>query len=166
MKPLDTIFVNYMVPDTLNMKKLLLSILSVFLVTASCDKEKINENFRDDPSIKNIDGKWKVVSYEDYEKASVTVKNDVDSWNGLDVTLTFATDSLYGYCTTNTVFGKYNLAGRYFSITSFRGTKIGQPAWGNMFSDVINQLRSYKINEHQLRLYYDNEGKSVTLNHD
>lgn len=157
------IFVNYIVPETLNMKKILLSILSVFLVTAGCDKEKINENFKDDPSIKNIDGKWKVVSYEDYEKASVTVKNDVDSWNGLDVTLTFATDSLYGYCTTNTVFGKYNLAGRYFSITSYGGTKISQPAWGNMFSDVINYLRSFKINEHQLRIYYDNEEKSVTM---
>ena len=145
------------------MKKLLLSIFCVFLVTASCEKEKINENFKDDPSIKNIDGKWKVVSYEDYEKASVTVKNDVDSWNGLDVTLTFTTDSLYGYCTTNIVFGKYNLAGRYFSITSYGGTKISQPAWGNMFSDVVIQLRSFKINEHQLRFYYDNEGKSVTM---
>ena len=153
-------------PESLNMKKLLLSILSVFLVTASCEKEKINENFQDDPSIKNIDGKWKVVSYENYEKASVTVKNDVDSWNGMDVTITFATDSLYGYCTTNTMFGKYNLAGRYFSITSYATTKIGEPAWGNMFSDVINQLRSFKINEHQLRFYYDNEGKSVTMSHD
>jgi hypothetical protein len=147
----------------MNMKKLIVAVFCIFVLGASCDKEKINENFQDETSIKNIDGKWKVVSYEDYEKASVTVKNDVDSWNGLDVTITFATDSLWGYCTTNTMFGKYNLAGRYFSITSYATTKIGEPAWGNMFTDVINQLRSFKINEHQLRFYYDNEEKSVTL---
>jgi hypothetical protein len=150
----------------MNMKKLIVAVFCIFVLGASCDKEKINENFQDETSIKNIDGKWKVVSYEDYEKASVTVKNDVDSWNGLDVTITFATDSLWGYCTTNTMFGKYNLAGRYFSITSYATTKIGEPAWGTMFTDVINQLRSFKINEHQLRFYYDNEGKSITLSHD
>lgn len=148
------------------MKKLLLSILSVFLVTAGCDKEKINENFQDDTSIKNIDGRWKVVSYEDYEKASVTVKNDIDSWNGMDVTITFAGDSLWGHCTTNAMFGKYNLAGRYFSITSYASTKIGEPAWGNMWSEVYYQLRSFKINRNQLRFYYDNSEKSVTMSHD
>jgi hypothetical protein len=148
------------------MKKLSVAVLCILVLGASCDKDKINENFQDDTSIKNIDGKWKIVSYEDYEKASVTVKNDVDSWNGMDVTLTFATDSLYGYCTTNEVFGKYNLSGRYFSVVSFVGTKIGQPAWGNMFYNVINQLRSYKINEHQLRFYYDDDEKSITMSRD
>ena len=160
------IFVNNNNPETLNMKKLLVIVICVFIFTAGCDKDRINKNFQDDQSIQNINGKWKVVSYEDYEKASVTVKNDVDSWNGMDVTITFATDSLWGYCTTNTIFGKYNLAGRYFSITSYATTKIGEPAWGNMFSDVISKLRSFKINEHQLRFYYDNEEKSITLSHD
>jgi hypothetical protein len=36
------IFVNNIVPETLNMKKMLLSILCIFLVTAGCEKEKIN----------------------------------------------------------------------------------------------------------------------------
>lgn len=148
------------------MKKLIVAVLCIFIFDASCDKEKINENFQNDPSIKNIDGKWKVVSFEDYEKASVTVKNDVDSWNGMDVTLIFAADSLWGNCTTNTMFGKYNLAGRYFSITSYASTKIAEPAWGTTWSQVYYQLRSFRINRHQLRFYYDNEEKSVTLSRD
>ena len=148
------------------MKKLIGAVLCIFIFNAGCDKEKINERFQDDSSIKNIDGKWKVISFEDYEKASITVKTDVDSWNGMDVILTLATDSLYGYCTSNTIFGKYSLAGRYFSITSYGGTKIGQPECGNLFSDAIYQLRSFKINKNQLRFYYDNEEKSVTLSRD
>jgi hypothetical protein len=160
------IFVNHNTNDTLNMKKLFAVILFSFIVAGSCDKDRINENFQDDTSIQNINGKWKVVSYEDFEKASVTVKSDVDSWNGLDVILTFTNDSLWGYCTTNSISGSYNIAGRYFSMTSYGGTKIGQPAWGDMFTDVIYRLRSFKINAHQLRFYFDDSEKSVTLSHD
>jgi hypothetical protein len=156
---------NSIIPKILNMKKLLVVILSIFTVSVCCDKDQINENFQDDMSILDINGRWKVVSYEDYEKASITVKNDVDSWNGMDVILTFANDTLYGQCTSNTVSGKYSLAGRYISILNYGGTKISQPAWGNMFSDIVYQLRSFKINEHQLRFYYDHSEKSVTLNH-
>jgi hypothetical protein len=147
------------------MKKILLFIC-IFIVTVSCDKERIDENFRDDPSIRNINGKWKVVSYEDFKKASKTVKNDVDSWNGMDVILTFSNDSLWGYCTTNTMMGKYSLSGRNIHIISYGGTKIGQPEWGNMFSKIIYDLESFSINEHQLRLFYDDSEKSVTLSHE
>jgi hypothetical protein len=156
------VFVNKIMPKTLNMKKLSL-ILCIFIVSVSCDKDRINENFQDDTSIQNINGTWKVVSYEDFEKASVTVKNDVDSWNGMDVILTFANDSLYGQCTTNSISGNYTLAGRYINIDSYGGTKIGQPVWGNMFTDIVYLIRSFEINEHQLRFYYDNSEKSVTL---
>jgi hypothetical protein len=152
-------------PETVNMKKLLL-FLSILIVTVSCDKERINDNFRDDPSIQNINGKWKVVSYEDFEKASVTKKSDVDSWNGMDVILTFATDSLWGYCTTNAMSGKYSLSGRNIHIIRYGGTKIGQPEWGNMFSKIIYDLESFAINEHQLRLFYNDSEKSVTLSHE
>jgi hypothetical protein len=145
------------------MKKILLVAISAFIFTTGCEKDKIDENFRDDPSIQNIDGKWKVVSYEDFEKTSITVKNDVDSWNGMDVIMTFAGDSLWGYCTTNAMTGKYSISGRNIHIISYGGTKIGQPEWGNMFLKVIYDIESFAINEHQLRFYYDNSEKSVTL---
>jgi hypothetical protein len=147
------------------MKKLLSVIVCIFIVSVGCDKDRINANFQDDPSIMNINGKWKVVSYEDYEKASITVKNDVDSWNGMDVILTFANDSLWGYCTTNSMTGKYSLSGRNIHIITYGGTKINQPEWGNMFSKIVYDLEFYEINEHQLRFYYDDSEKSVTLSH-
>jgi heat shock protein HslJ len=145
------------------MKKVLMVVISVFIFTAGCEKDRIDENFIDDPSIESINGKWKVVSYEDFEKTSITVKNDVDSWNGMDVILTFANDSLWGYCTTNAMTGKYSLSGRNLHIISYGGTKIGQPEWGNMFLKVIYDIESFAINERQLRLYYDNSEKSVTM---
>ena len=140
--------------------------ISVFIFAVGCDKDKIDENFMDDTSIPNINGKWKVVSYEDFEKNSITVKNDIDSWNGMDVIMTFANDSLWGYCTTNAMTGKYTLSGRYLHIISYGGTKIGQPEWGNMFIKVIYDIESYAINDHKLRLYYDDSRKSVTMTHE
>ena len=110
------IFVDYNSPETLNMKKLFTVIISVLIFNISCEKEKADQNFRDDSSILNINGKWKVVSYEDFEKGSKTIKTDVDSWNGMDVIMTFSNDSLWGYCTTNLMTGKYSLAGRYLHI--------------------------------------------------
>ena len=92
------------------MKKILFAAICLFIFTVSCDKDKIDKNFMDDTSISNINGKWKVVSYENFEKASIIVKNDVDSWNGMDVIVTFANDSLWGYCTTNAMTGKYTLS--------------------------------------------------------
>jgi hypothetical protein len=148
------------------MRKSFIIILCIFIFTVSCDKEKINENFRDDSSIQNINGKWKVISYEDFEKGTITVKTDVDSWNGLDVILTFDNDSLWGYCTTNSITGKYTLSGRNFHIVTYEGTKIAQPAWGGMFSGIIYDLESFEVNERQLRFYYDDSEKSVTLSRD
>ena len=145
------------------MRKILLVIVSILAITLSCDKEEVNKDFQDDESIPNINGKWKVISYEDFEKASITVKNDVDSWNGMDVILTFATDSLYGYCTTNSMTGRYSLSGRNIHIISYGGTKVGQPEWGNMFLKAIYDVESFEVNKYQLRFYYDDSEKSVTF---
>jgi hypothetical protein len=145
------------------MKKLSIVIICIFIFTVSCDKEKIDKNFQDDTGITNINGKWKVISYEDFEKGIKTVKTDVDSWNGLDVILSFADDSIWGYCTTNSMTGKYSLSGRNIHIITYGGTKIAQPEWGNMFSKIIYDLESFEVNEHQLRFFYDDSEKSVTL---
>jgi hypothetical protein len=145
------------------MKKLFTIILSILVFIIGCDKEKINENFQDESSIQNINGKWKVVSYEDFEKGTKTVKTDVDSWNGMDVIMTFSDDSIRGYCTTNLMTGRYSINGRNIHILVYGGTKIGQPAWGNMWSDIIYDVETFAVNEHQLRLYYDDSQKSVTL---
>jgi heat shock protein HslJ len=104
-----------------------------------------------------------VVSYEDFVDNTVIKKSDVDSWNGMDVILTFTTDSLYGMNTTNTVTGNFTLSDRTIHIIRYGGTKIGQPEWGNMFSDVVHNLESFKINADQLRFFYNGNKNSVTL---
>jgi hypothetical protein len=144
------------------MKKLFL-LIGIMLIVVSCEKDKINKDFINDQLIQNANGTWKIVSYEDFEKNSVIYKSDVDSWNGMDVILTFTIDSLYGTNTTNTVTGNFTISDRDIHITSYGGTKVGQPEWGNMFSNVVFNLESFKVNANQLRFYYNNSKNSVTL---
>lgn len=145
----------------MNMKRLIL-VFWIIAISVSCEKSQVDRNFDDDPSIKNIDGTWVVVSYESL-KNPITRKNDVESWNGMDVILTFTKDSLYGRNTTNSIMGSYALNNRNIQIIRYGGTKMGQPTWGNMFSDAVFKLDSFKINPTQLRLYYDDNMNSMTL---
>jgi hypothetical protein len=144
------------------MKKLFL-LMGIIVISVSCEKDQVNRNFDDDLSIQNFKGTWVVVSYEDFVKNSVIKKDNVDSWNGMDVILTFTTDSLYGKNTTNSVTGNFFLSDRNIHVIRYGGTKRGQPEWGNMFSDVVYNLESYKINENQLRFFYNDNKNSVTF---
>jgi heat shock protein HslJ len=135
----------------------------ILLLVSGCERAPENRDFSDDPSIPNISGTWVVVSYEDFVNNSVIKKSDVDSWNGMDVILTFTKDSLYGRNTTNSVTGNFTLSDRTIHIIRYGGTKLGQPEWGNMFSDVVHGLQTFKINENQLRFFYNNNKNSVTL---
>lgn len=139
-------------------------IIGVLLVIFGCEKDQVNKNFEDEPSITEISGMWRVVSYEDFVNNTITEKSDVDSWNGLNVTLTFTIDSLYGTNTTNVVNGNFAVTGRNIHIISYGGTKMGQPEWGDMFSDVIYTFEFFKINNSQLRFFYNDNRNSVTLN--
>ena len=145
----------------MNMKRIFL-LFGIIIISVSCEKTQFERNFDDDPSIKSIDGTWVVYSYESL-KNPITRKNDVESWNGLDVILTFEKDSLYGRNTTNHVMGNYTLNNRFIHVIRYGGTKIGQPAWGNMFSDAVHKLDSFKINSNQLRFFYNDNRNSVTL---
>ncbi len=145
------------------MKKLPV-IFGILLLFASCEKENVSRSFEDDPSIATLSGKWVVVSYQDYTYKNPTIwKDDVDSWNGMDVILTFTTDSLYGRNTTNSVSGNFTVSGRNIHIIRYGGTKLGQPEWGNMFSDVVYRFQRFEINRYQLRLYYNDKKNSVNL---
>jgi hypothetical protein len=145
----------------MKMKKIFL-LFWIIAISVSCEKSQLDRNFDDDPSIKTIDGTWVVVSYESL-KNPITRKDDVESWNSLDVTLTFTKDSLYGRNTTNSVMGNYTLSNRNIHIIRYGGTKMGQPAWGNMFSDAVFKLDSFIINSTQLRFFYNDNMNSVTL---
>ena len=134
------------------MRRFLLYSIIVF-ISISCEKD----------NTENIIGTWVVSSYEDFIINSVIEKSDTDSWNGMDVTLTFESESFSGRNTTNQVEGTYVLNADSIRILSYGGTKIGQPEWGNMFSTVVHSLETYDISQSQLKFYYNSGSKSVTL---
>jgi hypothetical protein len=144
------------------MKKLFF-LMVIILTTVSCEKDKFNKDFTDNQSIQNLSGTWKIVSYEDLDKNTEIFKSDVDSWNGLDVILTFTLDSLYGRNTTNTVYGNFTITDRNIHILTYGGTKIMQPEWGSLFSSVVYNLESFKVNQNQLRFFYNKGKNSITL---
>jgi hypothetical protein len=72
----------------LNMKTIPV-LVGILLLISGCETLLINNNFEDDRSIPGISGTWVVVSYEDFVDNTVIKKSDVDSWNGMDVILTF-----------------------------------------------------------------------------
>jgi hypothetical protein len=156
------VFVYNLVPKAMDMNKLLL-VIGIIFITIGCNKIQLHSNLNYDQSIQSINGSWVVVSYEDLVNNTVVLKKDVDSWNGLDVVLTFATDSLYGRNTTNDVFGNFTLSGNSIHVIRYGGTKVGQPEWGNMFSDIVNNLESFEVNNKQLKFYFNSNKNSVTL---
>ena len=113
--------------------------------------------------INNINGSWIVVYYNNLENHSIITKNDVDSWKGMDVVLKFADSTFCGQNTTNEVAGHYKLQDSTIKIDVYGGTKMGQPLWGNMFSDNVYSLKSFKVNDTELRFYYNNHKNCVTL---
>ena len=153
----------------------------LFIMFLSCYKENEHENenlqksalkiillkpFIDDSTITNINGTWKVLSYEDYINDSVTLISDVPPRLlplNQDVIITFQNDSIYGKNTTNEVQGNYFLQKRNIKVLGFGGTKVGQPIWGDMFNSVIRKIDSFAINSVRLRFYYNNSKNSLTL---
>jgi hypothetical protein len=154
-------------------KILLLVLVLVFLL--GCVKDqffeyKSNTNHRNNietsPLNNNVFGSWVVVFYKDLENGSIIYKNEVESMGGMDVELKFMDDSTFcGFNTTNEVAGHYIQLDSTINIDVYGGTKVGQPKWGNMFSDVVHShsLQSFKRNSIQLELFYNNHKNSVTL---
>jgi hypothetical protein len=154
-------------------KILLLLLTLVFLIGCVKDQFYADESITNhrtnndsNPSNNNILGSWVVVFYEDLENGFIIKKNDVDSWGGLDVELKFMDDSTFcGFNTTNEIAGHYILRDSTINIDVYGGTKVGQPKWGNMFSDIVHShsIASFKRSSTQLKLYYNNHKNCVVL---
>jgi hypothetical protein len=134
------------------MRRFLLYSIIVF-ISISCEKD----------NKENITGTWVVTSYEDLISNSVIEKSDTESWNGMDIILTFESEFFSGRNTTNQVQGTYVLNADSIRILSYGGTKIGQPEWGNMFSSAVHSFEKYTISRNQLKFYYNSGSKSVTF---
>jgi hypothetical protein len=152
---------------------LLLILVLVFLL--GCVKDQFFEdefdtnhrtNIENTSSNNNVIGSWVVVFYEDLENGSIIYKKDIESMGGMDVELKFKDDSTFcGFNTTNEIAGHFIQQDSTINIDVYGGTKVGQPKWGNMFSDIIHShsIESFKRSSAQLKLYYNHHKNCVTL---
>lgn len=155
----------------MTMRKISLLLLTVVLVIG-CAKDQFNSdesstnrrNKGSNSASNNIEGSWVVVLYEDLENGFIIRKSDVDSGGGLDVAIKFMNDSSFcGLNTTNEIAGHYTVEDTIINIDVYGGTKIGQPEWGDMFSDIVYSIESFKRIDSQLKLYYNNQKNCVIL---
>lgn len=151
----------------MRIKAILVGLL--LLAQWSCSEENSGPNdFRDDSSITSLNGTWKVKSFEDHNTGIVEYKTQENSWN-LDIIVTFDDTKnpheLTGTNTTNEISGEFDYVGqRELSVSDLFSTEVGQPAWADKFIDaLIDNDATFKINNEQLRIYFDNNTKSVTL---
>jgi hypothetical protein len=138
----------------------------------SCSTEDLDiRTFNDDSSITTLNGTWKVVSFEDLTTNKTEFKTQDNSW-GKDIIVTF-NDNLNpklfsGKVTTNSVEGEFDYVGtRQFKLSRYGSTFVGQPVWADKFGVAMTKGDvPFKINRDRLRIYYDNQTKSVTLTKD
>ena len=135
----------------------------------SCSNEDFDiKSFNDDSSITTLNGTWKVLSFENYTDNIREFKNQENS-RGLDIIINFDDtkdpNELSGTNTTNTVFGEFEYLGtRKLKINNYGTTEVAQPIWADKFNQaILDGEVNFKINVTGLRIYYDNETKSVTL---
>jgi hypothetical protein len=122
--------------------------------------------FAHNASNNNVLGSWVVISYEDIENSSIIYKNEVESMGGMDVEIKFMDDSTFcGFNTTNEIAGHYIQKDSLINIDVYGGSKVGQPEWGNMFSDIVysQSIESFKRGSGQLKLFYNHHKSFVTL---
>jgi hypothetical protein len=142
-------------------------LLVVLLVPGACTQNEIGcfENLSKDGSDDaTLAGTWKVIAYEDLVNNTGIVKDNTNSWGGLDIVLTFAGDRISGKNTTNEVFGTFSYAGPgKVTIHSFGGSKVGEPEWGRLFTKAVYQFEAFTIKDRLLTFYYNNGQNTITL---
>ncbi len=133
----------------------------------NCEKDK-NEN----PKVftSDIAGSWKVISFEDYETSTKTIKTIENTWecckgdNTANFTMSNSTSGIVkGYNVTNSFHGDFaiDLKGRIF-IYNLIWTERGEPEWGYMFHS-IEKAETYEVKNNQLIIYNNQKRNSITL---
>ena len=141
-------------------------VLTVFVISCSDDLDTIN--VKDDASVKSLNGTWKVLSFEDYDNNEVTYPNEENLW-GLSIEITFddtnEPNEFNGRNASNLIFGKFQYIGkRSFNIESMGTTYVNQPELADLFTQaLLDDNVRYEINSGYLRIFFDDETQSVTL---
>jgi len=150
--------------------KLQLTIIGLALLgQLSCSDNDIDINsFRDDLSVTTLNGTWRVDSFEDITTGTIEYKTQENSWDREIIVKFDDTKSpkeLSGTNISNTILGEFDYVGqRQFIMTNLSTTQVNQPGWADKFTEAIVDMNiTFRVNTKQLRIYYNNQTKSVTL---
>jgi|SRR5688572_6588834 len=135
----------------------------------SCSNDDFDiYSFKDDTSITTLNGTWKVSSFEDLSTGNVEHKTQENSWD-MDIIVTFDDTKnpkeISGTNISNSIRGEFDYVGqRELRVDNLLTTFVGQPNWADKFTEaILDGDLTFKINRSELRFYYDNKTKSVTL---
>jgi hypothetical protein len=111
-------------------------------------------------------GTWKVTRYDDSSTGWFETKSQQNSF-GKDVVVEIenaVVRKISGTNTTNSFSATFDYVGvRGLKVKDLWTTKIGQPEWGNLFSDaIVRDDITFEVDGDVLRLFYDST-KSITL---
>ena len=125
----------------------------------------------EDSGTAEIEGTWKVISFEDYANDSVIYKTNDNTWtqyNQGDNTISFVLNAstnggLSGVNVTNTFSGDFLIdeAGHIY-ITNVEWTKINEPYWAALMRN-IEDAESFEIEDGILIIFYNAGQNSITL---
>jgi hypothetical protein len=153
--------------NTLQNSLMKVATLIPMLLIMSCEKDK-NEK----PAVftSDISGNWKVISFDDYETSTKTIKTIDNTWecckgdNTSSFTLSNSASGIVeGYNVTNSFHGNFAIdqRGRIF-IYDLIWTMKGEPEWGYMFHS-IEAAETYEVKNDKLIIYYNQKRNSITL---
>jgi hypothetical protein len=134
------------------------------LLLSGCTK-KVN------PLPLDLTGNWKVISFDDNETFKKVIKTDTNTWtqfNNGDNTVNFiGTGSTIGEITgrnvTNSFSGNFEIGSNSnIVINKLLWTKIGEPAWGQLFHS-IESAENYELTGDNLVIFYNQKKNSITL---
>lgn len=144
-------------------------LIVIICIHVSCSSEEpAIDAFYDDHSIQTLNGTWKVVSFEDFDTKKTEVKTFENSWDE-DIVITFDDTKqpglLAGKNISNMIQARFSYVGdRQLRVTDLVSTYANQPEWSDKFTEaILDNSATFRINVAQLRVYYRNQSKSMTL---
>jgi hypothetical protein len=143
---------------------LISAILFLFSILLGSCAKKENSISQD------LDGKWKVISFDDNVNQTKITKTDTNTWpqfNNGENTISFhASNScdgdVFGRNVTNSFSGKFERVSDSILIKELIWTEIGEPIWGQLFHS-IESSETFEILGDKLIIYYNHKSNSITL---
>ena len=139
--------------------RFLFFIVNIFILIC-CSKDK-------DVTPLSIKGTWKVESYQDLVTNSSIVKTNENSWDGMDVILTFDDSSkpyeIRGKNTSNYINGVFTYVNNgEINISHLTTSYADEPEWGFLFTRAyLKGLKEFVIIDNKLTIFYDNKTKCI-----